>query len=107
MDPVPAHRALGYALSRDVVGIYLVVLAGLVLLVAIPEFLEQFRFEAAWVLRDLSRLVGFVLVHVGLVALLYKVIADAVAETSGAVDARGRPHGVDERDDPGDETVQN
>ena len=81
MQPVPAPRALGYALSRDVVGIYLVVLTGLVLLVAIPQFLVQFRFGLAGVIGDLSQLAGFVLGHVGLVALLFKVIADAVAET--------------------------
>jgi glucose-6-phosphate-specific signal transduction histidine kinase len=84
MDPVPAHRALGYALSRDVVGSYLVVLTGLVLLVPIPQFVWQFRFEFRWVPGDLSQLAGFVLVHVGLVALLFEVIADAVAETTDA-----------------------
>lgn len=77
MDPVPAHRALGYALSRDVVGIYLVVLAGLALLVAVPELLLGLRLPFGHVLRDFSRLVGFVLLYVGLVALLFKVIADA------------------------------
>ena len=84
MDPVPAHRALGYALSRDVVGIYLVVLTGLVLFVAVPGFLTNFRFALVGAVQDLFRLVGFVLVHVGLVALLFKVIADAVSESGDA-----------------------
>lgn len=84
MDPVPAHRALGYALSRDVVGIYLVVLTGLVLSVAVPELLANFRVSLVGVVMDLFRLVGFVLIHLGLVALLYKVIADAVIESADA-----------------------
>ena len=79
MDPVPAHRALGYALSRDVIGIYLVVLTGLVLLVTVPDILSGFPNRLSLLLRDLSRLAGFVLLHVGLVALLFKVIADARA----------------------------
>lgn len=79
MDPVPAPRALGYALSRDVLGVYLVVLTGLALLVVTPELLRP-RNVFALLLRDVLRLVGFVLFYVGLVALLFKIVADATAE---------------------------
>lgn len=79
MDPVPAPRALGYALSRDVLGVYLVVLTGLALLVVVPDLLPAGN-VIVLLLRDVLRLVGFVLFYVGLVALLFKIVADATGE---------------------------
>lgn len=88
MAPVPAHRALGYALSREMIGVYLVVLAGLALL-AVAEFLSGHHVVIARLASPLLRILGFVTANIGLVALLYKVVADATTdatadETSGA-----------------------
>lgn len=80
MAPVPAHRALGYALSREIIGVYLVLLTGLLLFLAVPEFLYGAPHLLRRLLVVLVRVVGFALFYVGLIALLYKVIADATAE---------------------------
>ena len=83
MDPVDAEEALTYAVSREMVAIYLVVLVGLVLqLVGPGVFPPISRFYRVGRLLDLVfTVVGFVTSFVGSVALLYKLVADAVART--------------------------
>ncbi len=81
MEPVDAEEALTYAVSREMVAIYLVVLVGVLLQLVGPGFLLPIS-EFSTVGRLLGlvfSVVGFVATFVGSVALLYKLVADAVA----------------------------
>ena len=74
MEPVDAEEALTYAVSREMVLIYLVVLVGGLL---------QGSGSGLFLPRPLpfqvQRLLAFVFTVVGSVALLYKLVADGVA----------------------------
>ena len=81
MEPVDAEEALTYAVSREMVAIYLVVLTGILLQLVGPRFfLRISRFSTVGrLLGTVFTVVGFVATFVGSVALLYKLVADAVA----------------------------
>ena len=81
MDPVDAEEALTYAVSREMVAIYLVVLVGILLQLVGPRlFFPISRFlRVGRLLGTVFTVVGFVATFVGSVALLYKLVADAVA----------------------------
>ena len=83
MDPVDAEEALTYAVSREMVAIYLVVLVGILLQLVGPQFfLPISRFSTVGRLFGaVFTVVGFVATFVGSVALLYKLVADAVARS--------------------------
>ena len=81
MDPVDAEEALTYAVSREMVAIYLIVLIGILLQLVGPRLLLPIsRFSnVGRLLGIVFTVVGFVATFVGSVALLYKLVADAVA----------------------------
>ena len=82
MDPVDAEEALTYAVSREMVAIYLIVLIGILLQLVGPRLLPVSRFSTVGQLfGTVFTVVGFVATFVGSVALLYKLVADAVART--------------------------
>jgi uncharacterized membrane protein len=80
-----ARAALTYAVSREMVGIYIVVLAGILLQVIGTTLLER-QLPAALELAFTT--VGFVATFIGTVALLFKLIADATSHNPAAA---GRP----------------
>jgi len=82
-----ARAALTYAVSRQMVGIYIVVLAGILLQVIGTRLLEPLitRPEA---IRFILTTVGFVATFIGTVALFFKLIADG---TSHEPASGGRP----------------
>ena len=82
MDPVDAEEALTYAVSREMVAIYLIVLIGILLQLVGPRFIPVSRFSRIGRLfGTVFTVAGFVTTFVGSVALLYKLVADAVART--------------------------
>ena len=80
MEPVDAEEALTYAVSREMVAIYLVVLVGILLQLVGPAFFLPLRRipVVGELLGLVFTVVGFVATFVGSVALLYKLVADAV-----------------------------
>ena len=84
-----ARAALTYAVSREMVGIYIVVLAGILLQVIGTWLLERLLFHPAGeALSFAFTTIGFVVTFIGTVALLFKLIADG---TSHDPAAGGRP----------------
>ena len=81
MEPVDAEEALTYAVSREMVLIYLVILVGgLLQLFGSRLFLPGLLpFQVRRLLAFVFTVVGFVAAFVGSVALLYKLIADGIA----------------------------
>jgi heme/copper-type cytochrome/quinol oxidase subunit 4 len=81
MEPIDAEEALTYAVSREMVLIYIVILAGAVLqLVGTGFFLPIPDISPVWRLLDfVFTVAGFVAAFVGFIALLYKLIADGAA----------------------------
>ena len=75
-----ARAALTYAISREMVGIYIVILAGILLRVIGTTLLER-QFHAALELAFTT--VGFVATFIGTVALLFKLIADGTSCDDG------------------------
>ena len=80
MEPVDAEEALTYAVSREMVPIYLVILAGgLLRLFGSRLFLPRpLPFQVQRLLAFVFTVVGFVAAFVGSVALLYKLVADGI-----------------------------
>lgn len=81
MSFLTAREALTYAVSREMVVIYVVVLAGLLLQVfGTTLFLGgPFPSTLTRLLRFVLTTVGFVVTFVGTVALLFKLISDAAS----------------------------
>ena len=82
MEPVDAEEALMYAVSREMVLIYLVILVGgLLQLFGSRLFLPGLLpFQVRRLLAFVFTVVGFVAAFVGSVALLYKLVADSIAK---------------------------
>ena len=78
-----ARAALTYAVSRQMVGIYIVVLAGILLQVIGTTLFER-QLPAALELAFTT--VGFVATFVGTVALLFKMIADGTSHNPASAD---------------------
>ena len=84
-----ARAALTYAVSRQMVGIYIVVLAGILLQVIGARLLVRWIFHPAGEpLSFAFTTVGFVATFIGTVALFFKLIADG---TSHDPASGGRP----------------
>lgn len=82
MSYLTAREALTYAVSREMVQIYVVVLAGLLLqLIGASLFLEPLPYLISDLLRRIFTIVGFVATFVGSVAILFKLIADGTSDT--------------------------
>ena len=75
-----ARAALTYAVSREMVGIYIVVLAGVLLqVIGTTLFVGEISRPVGNLLRFVFTIVGFVATFVGTVALLFKLIADGTS----------------------------
>jgi hypothetical protein len=75
-----ARAALTYAVSRQMVGIYIVVLAGILLqIIGARLFVSVIPYQAWEWLRLVFTTVGFVITFIGTVALLFKLIADGTS----------------------------
>ena len=84
-----ARAALTYAVSRQMVGIYIVVLAGILLqVIGTRLFVRPIPYRAWEPLSFAFTTVGFVVTFIGTVALLFKLIADG---TSHDPASGGRP----------------
>ena len=84
-----ARAALTYAVSRQMVGIYIVVLAGILLqIIGARLYVRVIPYEAWEWLRLVFTTVGFVVTFIGTVALFFKLIADG---TSHDPASGGRP----------------
>ncbi|WP_254840453.1 hypothetical protein [Natronomonas marina] len=80
MSPLTAKEALTYAVSREMVRIYVVVLVGLLLqLVGTTLLVAGLPHPLGDLLHLVFTVVGFVATFVGSVALLYKLVADGTA----------------------------
>ncbi|PSP67037.1 hypothetical protein BRC85_08125 [Halobacteriales archaeon QS_1_69_70] len=84
-----ARAALTYAVSREMVGIYIVVLVGILLqVIGTRLFVSVLPYRAWESVRFVFTTIGFVATFIGTVALLYKLIADG---TSHDPATGGRP----------------
>ncbi len=82
MSFLTSREALTYAVSRELVEIYVVVLVGLLLqIVGTDVYTLGFPYVVSNLLRFVFTIVGFVVTFVGTVALLFKLIADGTART--------------------------
>ena len=82
-----ARAALTYAVSRQMVGIYIVVLAGILLqVIGTRLFVSAIPYRVWEPLSFAFTTVGFVVTFIGTVALLFKLIADGTSNdpASGA-----------------------
>jgi uncharacterized Tic20 family protein len=80
MSFLNAREALTYAVSREMVQIYIVVLVGILLqVIGTTLFVGRMHPAVGDLLRFLFTIVGFVATFVGTVALLFKLISDGTS----------------------------
>jgi len=81
MGPLTAKEALTYAVSREMVLVYLVILTGVLLQLVGTRFFAPVPYRVNALIGSVFGIVGFVATFVGSVALLYKLIVDGTAGT--------------------------
>ena len=80
MSFLSAREALTYAVSREMVQIYMVVLVGIILqLIGARLYMRLWPHELGELLQFVFTIVGFVATFVGTVALLFKLISDGTS----------------------------